>query len=99
MLLQAMANRVTATHPEAWLMVLLVKACPEEVTAMQRSVRGEVISSTVDEPGQRHIQVEAKTILRHGAQHRGSNQVNECPAATPPGSFVGCWRGATAAAG
>ena len=57
MLLQAVANSVTANHPEALLIVLLIDERPEEVTDMQRSVHSEVISSTFDEPAQRHIQV------------------------------------------
>src|SRR5258708_20788522 len=57
MLLQAIANSVTANHPYAALMVLLIDERPEEVTDMQRSVKGEVISSTFDEPAARHVQV------------------------------------------
>jgi transcription termination factor Rho len=57
MLLQAIANSITANHPEGLLIVLLIDERPEEVTDMQRSVDGEVISSTFDEPAQRHIQV------------------------------------------
>jgi transcription termination factor Rho len=57
MLLQAIANSITANHSEALLIVLLIDERPEEVTDMQRSVHGEVISSTFDEPAQRHIQV------------------------------------------
>jgi transcription termination factor Rho len=57
MLLQAIANSVTANHPEALLIVLLIDERPEEVTDMQRSVHGEVINSTFDEPAQRHLQV------------------------------------------
>jgi transcription termination factor Rho len=57
MLLQAIANSITANHPEVLLIVLLIDERPEEVTDMQRSVHGEVISSTFDEPAQRHIQV------------------------------------------
>jgi transcription termination factor Rho len=57
MLLQAIANSVTSNHPEVLLIVLLIDERPEEVTDMQRSVHGEVISSTFDEPAQRHIQV------------------------------------------
>jgi transcription termination factor Rho len=62
MLLQAIANSITANHPEALLIVLLIDERPEEVTDMQRSVRGEVISSTFDEPAQRHIQVAEMVI-------------------------------------
>src|SRR5258708_2573 len=57
MLLQAIANSVTANHPDAALIVLLIDERPEEVTDMQRSVKGEVISSTFDEPAARHVQV------------------------------------------
>ena len=62
MLLQAIANAVTTNHKEAYLIVLLIDERPEEVTDMQRSVDGEVISSTFDEPAQRHIQV-AEMVL------------------------------------
>jgi ATP synthase alpha/beta subunit-like protein len=51
MLLQNMANSITTNHPEVYLIVLLIDERPEEVTDMQRSVKGEVISSTFDEPG------------------------------------------------
>src|SRR6266705_5615440 len=57
MLLQSLANSITKNHPEVYLIVLLIDERPEEVTDMQRSVRGEVISSTFDEPPARHIQV------------------------------------------
>ena len=57
MLLQSIANSITKNHPEVYLIVLLIDERPEEVTDMQRSVRGEVISSTFDEPAQRHVQV------------------------------------------
>jgi len=57
MLLQAIANSITRNHPGVLLIVLLIDERPEEVTDMQRSVHGEVISSTFDEPAQRHIQV------------------------------------------
>src|SRR5262245_53534350 len=56
MLLQAIAKSVTNNHPEVSLIVLLIDERPEEVTDMQRSVRGEVISSTFDEPATRHVQ-------------------------------------------
>lgn len=61
-LLQKFANAVTTNYPEAVLMVLLIDERPEEVTDMQRSVKGEVISSTFDEPSERHIQV-AEIVL------------------------------------
>src|SRR5262247_2749712 len=57
MLLQSIAQSVAKNHPEVYLMVLLIDERPEEVTDMQRSVDGEVISSTFDEPAQRHVQV------------------------------------------
>src|SRR3979411_593587 len=62
MLLQNVANSITANHPEVVLMVLLIDERPEEVTDMQRSVKGEVISSTFDEPAARHVQVAEMTI-------------------------------------
>src|SRR5438128_5508222 len=62
MLLQSIANSITANHPEVSLIVLLIDARPEEVTDMQRSVRGEVIASTFDEPATRHVQVAAMVI-------------------------------------
>jgi transcription termination factor Rho len=71
MLLQAIANSVTQNHPEVVLIVLLIDERPEEVTDMQRSVNGEVISSTFDEPATRHVQVaemvieKAKRLVEH----------------------------------
>jgi len=71
MMLQSVANSVTANHPEVALIVLLIDERPEEVTDMQRTVKGEVISSTFDEPPQRHIQVaemvleKAKRLVEH----------------------------------
>jgi transcription termination factor Rho len=71
MLLQSIANSITRNHPEVYLIVLLIDERPEEVTDMQRSVRGEVISSTFDEPAQRHVQVaemvieKAKRLVEH----------------------------------
>ncbi len=62
MLLQALANAIMANHPEVFLIVLLIDERPEEVTDMQRSVKGEVISSTFDEPPQRHVQVAEMVI-------------------------------------
>jgi transcription termination factor Rho len=61
-LLQKFANSVTANYPEVILIVLLIDERPEEVTDMQRSVKGEVISSTFDEPAERHVQV-AEMVL------------------------------------
>ncbi|HZS45019.1 MAG TPA: transcription termination factor Rho [Blastocatellia bacterium] len=72
MLLQTIANSITKNHPEVTLIVLLIDERPEEVTDMQRSVHGEVISSTFDEPAQRHVQVaemvieKAKRLVEHG---------------------------------
>ncbi|HEX6323263.1 MAG TPA: transcription termination factor Rho [Vicinamibacterales bacterium] len=72
MLLQAIANSITTNHPEVFLIVLLIDERPEEVTDMQRSVKGEVVSSTFDEPAQRHVQVaemvieKAKRLVEHG---------------------------------
>src|SRR5207253_9969960 len=57
MILQNIANSITTNHPEIVLIVLLIDERPEEVTDMQRSVKGEVISSTFDEPAARHVQV------------------------------------------
>ena len=62
MLLQAIANAITSNNKECDLIVLLIDERPEEVTDMERSVKGEVISSTFDEPAQRHIQV-AEMVL------------------------------------
>ncbi len=71
MLLQNVANSITTNHPEVVLMVLLIDERPEEVTDMQRSVKGVVISSTFDEPAARHVQVaemvieKAKRLVEH----------------------------------
>lgn len=71
MLLQTIANSLTENHPEVTLIVLLIDERPEEVTDMQRSVNGEVISSTFDEPASRHVQVadmvieKAKRLVEH----------------------------------
>ncbi|HEX9872942.1 MAG TPA: transcription termination factor Rho, partial [Deferrimonas sp.] len=71
MLLQNIANSITANHPEVYLIVLLIDERPEEVTDMLRSVNGEVISSTFDEPATRHVQVaemvieKAKRLVEH----------------------------------
>jgi len=61
-LLQKVANSITANHPEVFLMILLIDERPEEVTEMKRMVKGEVISSTFDEPADRHVQV-AEIVL------------------------------------
>jgi transcription termination factor Rho len=71
MLIQNIANSIAVNHPEVYLIVLLIDERPEEVTDMQRSVNGEVISSTFDEPASRHIQVaemvieKAKRLVEH----------------------------------
>ena len=71
-LLQNIAQSITTNHPECYLIVLLIDERPEEVTDMQRSVRGEVVSSTFDEPATRHVQVaemvieKAKRLVEHG---------------------------------
>jgi transcription termination factor Rho len=71
-LLQNIAKSIAANHPECYLIVLLIDERPEEVTDMQRSVKGEVVSSTFDEPATRHVQVaemvidKAKRLVEHG---------------------------------
>ena len=71
MMLQNIANAITANHPDVVLIVLLIDERPEEVTDMQRSVKGEVVSSTFDEPATRHVQVaemvieKAKRLVEH----------------------------------
>ncbi|MFW5798177.1 MAG: transcription termination factor Rho [Planctomycetota bacterium] len=71
-LLQKIANAITANHPDVYLIVLLIDERPEEVTDMERSVKGEVISSTFDEPASRHIQVadmvieKARRLVEYG---------------------------------
>ena len=72
MVLQNIAHAITANHPECFLIVLLIDERPEEVTDMRRSVKGEVVSSTFDEPATRHVQVaemvieKAKRLTEHG---------------------------------
>jgi transcription termination factor Rho len=72
MLLQSLANSISANHPEVFLIVLLIDERPEEVTDMQRSVLGEVVASTFDEPAQQHVHVaemvieKAKRLVEHG---------------------------------
>ena len=72
MMLQAIAHAITANNPDVYLIVLLIDERPEEVTDMQRSVDGEVVSSTFDEPATRHVQVsemvieKAKRLVEHG---------------------------------
>lgn len=71
MMLQSIAHAISTNHPEVYLLVLLIDERPEEVTDMQRSVKGEVISSTFDEPAIRHVQVtdmvieKAKRLVEH----------------------------------
>jgi len=71
-IMQKIANAITVNHPEVVLLVLLIDERPEEVTDMQRSVKGEVVSSTFDEPAERHVQVaemvieKAKRCVEHG---------------------------------
>ena len=71
MMLQNLAQSIAANHPEVYLIVLLIDERPEEVTEMQRSVKGEVVSSTFDEPATRHVQVaemvieKAKRLVEH----------------------------------
>ncbi|MGK7345503.1 MAG: transcription termination factor Rho [Candidatus Nitrospinota bacterium M3_3B_026] len=71
MMMQSIANSITGNHPEVMLIVLLIDERPEEVTDMERSVKGEVISSTFDEPASRHVQVaemvieKAKRLVEH----------------------------------
>ncbi|MGF1563419.1 MAG: transcription termination factor Rho [Geminicoccaceae bacterium] len=72
MLMQSIAHAIMENHPEVYLIVLLIDERPEEVTDMQRTVRGEVVSSTFDEPATRHVQVaemvieKAKRLVEHG---------------------------------
>lgn len=71
-IMQKIANAISANHPDVYLIILLIDERPEEVTDMQRSVKGEVISSTFDEPADRHVQVadmvieKAKRMVEHG---------------------------------
>ncbi|HBD93929.1 MAG TPA: transcription termination factor Rho [Spirochaetia bacterium] len=70
-ILQTIANAISTNHPEVYLIILLIDERPEEVTEMQRSVKGEVVSSTFDEPSSRHVQVaemvleKAKRLVEH----------------------------------
>lgn len=72
MMMQSIAHSIERNHPEAVLMVLLIDERPEEVTDMKRSVKGDVVASTFDEPAQRHVQVaemvieKAKRLVEHG---------------------------------
>jgi len=86
MLLQSIANSISTNHPEVVLIVLLIDERPEEVTDMQRSVKGEVISSTFDEPAARHVQVaemvieKAKRLVEHKRDVSScSTQHASCP--------------------
>src|SRR5690606_22661515 len=71
-IMQNIAKAIEANHPEVFLIVLLIDERPEEVTDMQRSVKGEVVSSTFDEPATRHVAVaemvieKAKRLAEHG---------------------------------
>ncbi len=71
MILQKIANAITQNHPEVHLIVLLIDERPEEVTDMARSVKGEVISSTFDEPAERHVQVASMVLAK-------SRRLTEC---------------------
>ena len=70
-MLQNIAHSIAKNHPECYLIVLLIDERPEEVTEMQRSVKGEVVASTFDEPANRHVQVaemvieKAKRLVEH----------------------------------
>ena len=87
MLLQTIANSITQNHPEVILIVLLIDERPEEVTDMQRSVNGEVISSTFDEPASRHVQVaemvieKAKRLVEHKTRRRHPARLDHTPGA------------------
>jgi transcription termination factor Rho len=85
MMLQAMANAIATNHPEVALIVLLIDERPEEVTDMQRTVKGEVISSTFDEPPQRHIQVAEMVVVLLDSITRLARAYN---AVTPPSGKV-----------
>jgi transcription termination factor Rho len=88
MLLQAIANAITANHAEVVLIVLLIDERPEEVTDMQRSVHGEVISSTFDEPADRHVQV-AEMVMEKAKRLSGGVDSN---ALQRPKRFFGAAR-------
>ena len=64
MLLKAVANSISANHPECYLMVVLVDERPEEVTDMERSIKGEVIASTFDEPAEKHVKVSTMALQK-----------------------------------
>lgn len=64
MLLKAVANAISANHPECYLMVVLVDERPEEVTDMERSIKGEVIASTFDEPAEKHVKVSTMALQK-----------------------------------
>jgi transcription termination factor Rho len=66
-LLKEVANAIAANHPEVYMMILLIDERPEEVTDMARSVRGEVVSSTFDEPADRHVRVANMVIEKPNA--------------------------------
>ena len=71
--LQNIAHSITANHPDAFLIVLLIDERPEEVTDMQRTVKGEVVSSTFDEPATRHVQL-AEMVIEKESQETGRTQ-------------------------
>ena len=71
-MLQNIAHAIAENHPEAYLMVLLIDERPEEVTDMTRSVKGEVISSTFDEPAARHVQVAEMVIEKARSEEHTS---------------------------
>src|SRR5688572_30531675 len=75
MMLQNIAHSIAQNHPECYLMVLLIDERPEEVTEMTRSVRGEVIASTFDEPANRHVQV-AVMVVEKAKRDRKSTRLN-----------------------
>src|SRR2546429_759215 len=77
-MLQNLANAIAKNHPEVYLIVLLIDERPEEVTDMQRSVKGEVISSTFDEPPQRHVQVATWSSRRPSAWSSTSETWSSC---------------------
>jgi transcription termination factor Rho len=88
-LMQNIAHSITANHPECYLIVLLIDERPEEVTDMQRSVKGEVVSSTFDEPAVRHVQVaemvieKAKRPGRARPRRRDPARLDHAPRAAP----------------
>lgn len=82
-MLQNIAHAIAANHPEAYLMVLLIDERPEEVTDMTRSVKGEVISSTFDEPASRHVQVAEMVIEKPNAWLKIKKTLSFCSIRLP----------------